>query len=90
MELMGEEVSQRGRRWQGAAVLPLDPAVLPLPLAVLPPSLGGLEGRGGTVPSAVLPRWYGGTIALERYYCTYYRCKCRSTRHEMRPLESRR
>ena len=32
-------------------------AVLPLPLAVLPPSRGGLEDRGGTKPSAVLPRW---------------------------------
>ena len=42
---------------QVAAVLPLDLAVLPLPLAVLPCSLGGLEERAGTMPSAVLPRW---------------------------------
>ena len=36
-------------------------------------------------PGAVLLRWQGGTTALEQYYCTYNRCRCRSTRHEKCP-----
>ena len=48
---------QRAVLPQVAAVLPLDPEVLPLPPAVIPCSLGGLEERAGTMPSAVLPRW---------------------------------